>query len=205
MLDQITEWLRAFEAWMERGTWTDLGVVLLIGFLNAPVLISLHELGHAIAVVARRLPLKGLKVGDETLVTLTAGAFRVEMGRVTGNSDVGGYVVYDGRTASPLDVLLISLAGPAASALGVLATAWLAWATRSVGMVSLLLGLATLGGLWGSVGNLVPRRLANGWMSDGLSARGAWREMRDGVGAAPSWRDPNELTSEPPPDPPRAG
>jgi hypothetical protein len=68
-----------------------------------------------------------LRVGDSDDVTLTAGAFRLRLGRLRGDADVGGYVIYDGRSATPRHALAIALAGPAANLLGAVVIAALAY------------------------------------------------------------------------------
>ena len=52
------------------------------------------------------------------------GGFRLELGRLLGAGDMGGYVTYDGRDATPADVLVIALAGPAANVAGSFVTGW---------------------------------------------------------------------------------
>jgi hypothetical protein len=105
MPDKLYEWLEQFQMFMDRGSFGDLLLVVVLGTLGAPLVILVHELGHALAVRARGLPLHGMKVGDETVVTVTAGNFRVELGPLLGKGEVGGYVLYDGRAATPLDAL----------------------------------------------------------------------------------------------------
>jgi Peptidase family M50 len=201
MPDKVYEWLEQFQIFMDRGSFTDLLLVVFFATLGSPLLIFVHELGHAVAVRARGLPLHTLRVGDGATVAITAGNFRMELGRLLGKGDVGGYVRYDGRTASPLDVLVISLAGPAANVVGAAVSLWLATAMWSHGVVSVMLWLHTLGGVSVAAANLRLRGVAHDplrW-SDGLWARAAWHGVRAGAGAAPMWRDPHEGFSVPPP------
>jgi len=201
MPDQVYEWLEQFQMFMDRGSFADLLLVVFLSALGAPLVVLVHELGHALAVRARGLPLHALKVGDEPVVSITAGSFRMELGRLLGKGEVGGYVLYDGRAATPLDALVIALAGPAANLAGAAVTGWLATAMWSSGSVAVMLWLVTLTGVWVAVANLRVGGEAQDprtW-SDGLWARVAWRGVRAGVGAAPMWRDPHEAASVPPP------
>ena len=199
MLDQITEWLQAYQIYMDRqSTVGSLGTIA-IALLALPLLIFVHELGHALAVRARGLPLKKLKVGDKSDVVLTVGGFRMELGRFTGKGDIGGYVLYDARRSTPADILVVSLAGPAANLLGAVATGWLARGTGPDFAASLW--LLTFWGVWLALANLGAHGKEEDpttW-SDGRWARVAWRGIRAGVGAGPPWRDPHESTSVPPP------
>ncbi len=61
----------------------------------APLLVLVHELGHALAVKARGLPLRALKVGDRTDLIVSVG--RSDRAWAPRRSDMGGYVMYDGR------------------------------------------------------------------------------------------------------------
>jgi hypothetical protein len=201
MPDKVYDWLEAFQMFMDRGSFTDLLLVVFLGTLSSPLVIFVHELGHALAVRARGLPLHAMRVGDEAELTIVAGHFRMELGRLLGKGEVGGYVLYDGRAATPLDALTIALAGPAANLVGAAGTAWLATTMWSSGFVSVLLWLVTVSGVWVAAANLRVAGVADDpltW-SDGLWARVAWRGMRAGVGAAPMWRDPHEAASVPPP------
>jgi Zn-dependent protease len=163
---------------MDQGSLGDAIVGCLLAALFAPLLVLVHELGHALAVKARRLPLQGLKVGDRTDLTVSVGAFRIELGRLVGDGDMGGYVMYDARRVTARDALVIALAGPAANLMGAVVTGWLA--VRFAGAAwSLLfmLVLLTIGGAWTAVANLRPAGVAadpSTW-SDGLWVRVAWR------------------------------
>jgi hypothetical protein len=109
MLDKVTEWLQAFQIFMDHVSAPGSLVAIALATLATPLLIFVHELGHALAVRARGLPLEAMKVGHESDVVLTLGGFRMEFGRLTGKGDVGGYVLYDGRRSTPADVLVIAL------------------------------------------------------------------------------------------------
>jgi membrane-associated protease RseP (regulator of RpoE activity) len=170
-----------------------------LGAAGLPVLIFVHELGHALAVKLRGLPLRQLKVGRTSNLILVVGGFRMELGRLHGEGDLGGYVLYDGRRATARDVLVIALAGPFPNLLGALLTGWLA--LRCLGAAPWLpIALVVL--TWLGVvmvdGNLRAKHLAGDptlW-SDGLWARVAWRRRHR---RGPLWPDPNEGTSIAPP------
>ena len=199
MLDTVTEWLQAFQIYMDRRSLAGSLVALGVASIFTPVLFLVHEVGHALAVRARGLPLKELKVGDVSDVALTVGGFRMELGRLTGKGDVGGYVLYDGRRSTPADVLMIALAGPVANLLGAAVTGWLAVGAGADFV--LILWLLTLGGVGTAAVNLRARGVAQDphtW-SDGLWARIAWRGIRAGAGDAPMWRDPDGAVSVAPP------
>jgi hypothetical protein len=87
-------------------------------------------------------------------VTVTAGALRLRLGRLRGDGDVGGYVIYEGASATPRQVLAIALAGPAANLLG--AAVFAALAARADGMLAIVVFLGALASLTMAVGNLRP-------------------------------------------------
>jgi membrane-associated protease RseP (regulator of RpoE activity) len=193
------DWLESFQRFVDRGSLGGALVGLGLALLCTPGLILVHELGHALAVKARGLPLRQLKVGDQTDVILTVGSFRMEFGRLLGEGDVGGYVLYDGRRSTPRDALVIALAGPAANLACAVVTGWLTM--RYAGTtpnIPLTLAMLTAGGVYVAVANLRPTGVAADpltW-SDGLWARVAWRGRHH---AGPMWRDPNEETTVAPP------
>jgi Peptidase family M50 len=199
MPDQVTEWLQAFQIFMDHVSAPGSLVAIALATLATPLLIFVHELGHALAVRARGLPLEAMKVGHESDVVLTLGGFRMEFGRLTGKGDVGGYVLYDGRRSTPADVLVIALAGPVGNLLCAAVTGWLALGAGPSFVASLW--LLTFGSVCMAVANLRVSGEMQGpvrW-SDGRWARVAWRGIRAGVGAGPLWRDPHESASVPPP------
>jgi hypothetical protein len=150
----------------------------LLAALFTPLLVLVHELGHALAVKARGLPLHALKVGDRTDLIVSVGSFRIELGRLLGDGDVGGYVMYDARRVTTRDALVIALAGPAANLAGALVTGWLAVRFAGAGwFIPFTLVLLTVVGVWTALANLRPAGVAadpSTW-SDGLWARVAWR------------------------------
>jgi hypothetical protein len=90
--------------------------------------------------------------------------------------------VFDASRATIRDVLLIALAGPAASLAGTVISAWALSAASPPGVVHDLLWAATLTGVFGVL-NLVPLRLQEGrtgptFRSDGRLALDALRLAR---------------------------
>jgi hypothetical protein len=127
---------------------------------------------------------------------LPIGTLRVELGWASGNGDVGGYVTLGTRYATPIDVLIVSLAGPAASFTAATACAVLAVALISHGMVGVIIGLLAVQGLAMAVGNLIPFGNAQGMWSDGRWAMLAWAARRERRAVLP---DRHEATSVAPP------
>jgi hypothetical protein len=176
--DLIIDVLIAFQRLMDQGS-TGGGLAgCLLAALFSPLLVLVHELGHAVAVKVRGLPLQSLKVGDRTDLILTIGAFRMELGRLVGDGDVGGYVLFDGRRLTPRDALAIALGGPGANLLAAFVTGWLTVRfAGEMGTLPFALGLLTIGGVWMTLANLRPAGEAADpltW-SDGLWARVAWQ------------------------------
>jgi hypothetical protein len=165
---------------MDQGSLGEEIAGFLLAALFTPLLVLVHELGHALAVKARGLPLHALKVGDRTDLIVSVGAFRIELGRLMGNGDMGGYVMYDARRVTTRDALVIALAGPAANLVGALVTGWLAVRFAGAGagwFIPFTLVLLTVVGVWTALMNLRPAGVAadpSTW-SDGLWARVAWR------------------------------
>jgi len=132
-------------------------------------------------------------------LTVTAGAFRLRLGRLQGSGDAGGYVIYDARSATPWHVLVIALAGPAANLLAAAAIA--ALAVRTEGMLSVVLFLWMLASLLTAVTNLQPSGDPGnplGW-SDGRWAQAAWAAGRAPLPRNTAHHDANAATSIAPP------
>jgi hypothetical protein len=195
--DWVYEWLIAFDRIMSQGSLSGALIGLALALLSSPLLIFAHELGHALAVKARRLPLHALGVGDRADVILTVGGFRIELGRLFGHGDVGGYVLYDGHRSTPRDTLVIALAGPAANLAGALLTGWLAMRfAHAAPNIPFTLAMMTIGGLWMALANLRQSGEDPLTWSDGVWVRAAWRVLNR---PGPLWRDPNDATSAAPP------
>jgi hypothetical protein len=179
----VSDWVyvvvEAFVALMDRMTLLDGLVMMVTGTIVVPLVVLIHEAGHAIAALALRRRVAELTVGDDDpVLTVRVGRFRMHLGAIRGRGDVAGFVRYDGFAADARSTFVIALAGPLVSLAGaVLTGALAAWSWPHVGL-SLFLALATIGGLMCCVENL---RLSGhdpaSW-SDGVWVRAAWRVMR---------------------------
>lgn len=143
----------------------------------------LHELGHG--VIARRL------LGGEVQITVgTAGRIAdVRLGQIAMSVNAlghpargAGYASFSASRASARDVVMIALAGPAASLVGCALTGWALFASPSTGIVHNLLWGATAAGAF-CVLNIVPfefqeHRGGPRLRSDGLVALRAARIAR---------------------------
>jgi Zn-dependent protease len=200
--DWVYELVEAFVGFMDRITLVDALTFTVAGTITLPLVVLIHEAGHALAALVLRRRVAELTVGDDTpVVTVRIGGFRLRLGAITGKGDAAGFIVYDGAVAGPRDTFAIALAGPLASLVGALVTCVLtAWAWPQAGL-SWLFGLATLGGLICCVGNLRVSGDDPASWSDGVWVRAAWRVMRrpTPVESVAPWSDPREATSIAPP------
>lgn len=156
------------------------GVVYVL-VASIPVVL-LHELGHA-AVAQRRL-------GAEVDVTVGGWAefARLRLGQISVSLNVlgrygtaSGVAKFDAARATARDILVIAVAGPAASLVGTVATAW-AWSATTSGIGHHLLWAATAVGAT-AVLNLIPlayqeRRGGATFRTDGLVVLDAVRVIR---------------------------
>jgi len=184
MPDWVYELVEAFAAAVGNMSLLDALALAVLGTIVVPVVVLIHETGHALAAFALRRPVAELTVGnDEPVLVVRIGAFQLRLGAITDVGGLAGFVLLEGAHARPRDMLAIALAGPLASLAGALITFAVAvWAWPEL-WLSLLFGLATLGGLVLGVGNL--RRHGDGpetW-SDGVWVRAAWRAMREAPAA----------------------
>ena len=199
MPDWIYDALESFQTFMDKGSLLDAALLLGISAIGAVLAVAIHECGHALAAVLTGHRVRELRVGGTDDVTLNAGGFQLRLGRLRGAGDVAGYVIYDGRSASPRHTLIIALAGPtadllAAAAIGVLAV-------RADGLLSVVLLLWALVGLADAFVNLRPAGDPDTpaeW-NDGRWVQAAWAARRAGSVEDPASSDPNAATSVPPP------
>lgn len=199
MADWFYDALESFQAFMDKGSLADVAVMLGISAIGTLLVVAVHECGHALAALLTGSCVRELRVGDSDDVTVTAGAFRLRLGRLRGDGDVGGYVSFDGRSATPRQILAIALAGPAANLLGAAVTG--ALAVRAEGMLSVVLFLWMHASLATALSNLRPRGDLDTpaeW-SDGRCAQIAWAARRTPLVVNPACSDPNTATSVAPP------
>jgi hypothetical protein len=197
--DWIYEALESFQSFMDKGSLLDAAFMLVISALGAALVIAMHEGGHALAALLTGNRVHELRVGDTDDVTLAAGSFRLRLGRLRGDGDLGGYVIYDAGSATPRHVLAIALAGPAANVIGAALIA--ALALRADGMLSVMLFLWMLASLTTAIANLRPSGDPDtpATWSDGRWAQVAWTARRAPLPPSAASSDPNIATSAPPP------
>jgi hypothetical protein len=118
---------------------------------------ALHELGHAL--VARRLlglPVDIVVGTTGRIVQLQLGQISMSVNALASPARVGGSAMFDASRARARDILLIALAGPAASAVGVLLSLALLRTAAASGFVHDLLWASVLFGVFAVVLNLIP-------------------------------------------------
>lgn len=148
--------------------------LLYIAVAGIPVTM-LHELGHA--VIARLLLGGNIWVTIGTagrIADVRLGQIRVSINALSHPARRAGHASFSASRASARDIVMIALAGPAASLVGCGLTGWALSASPSSGIVHGLLWGATLGGAFGAL-NLIPfefqeRRGGPRHRSDGLLA-----------------------------------
>ena len=157
-------------------------VAVVYIFLGAIPVTLVHELGHALA--ARRLLDASVDIGIGSfgeVARVQLGEISMRVNALASPLRAAGSAEFDASEAYARDVLLIALAGPAASAIGTaVAIAALAVAPAD-GFVHHVVWATVLGGVFGVL-NLIPfkyRDRANGPLhqSDGWLALHAARTM----------------------------
>ncbi len=139
------------------------GLLLLSLWLH----IVLHEGGHAIAGVARRMRVWAIGIGPWRLEHSPAGWRWRHGGHVRG---IGGFVMLlprAGEAASRLDSIVHVLGGPLANLVAALAAA-LAASALDGGNAAAVLNVFAVAGVMLGVVNLLPFHVA-GWRTDGLN------------------------------------
>jgi hypothetical protein len=178
MPDWVYEVMEASLAAMATTSLLEALLLAALGTLVWPIVVLIHETGHALAAFALGRRVSELTVGDdEPVLTVRVGGFRLRLGALTGEGEPAGFVVHEAGER-PRDTLVIALAGPIASLAGAAVTAAATvWAWPEL-WLSVLFGLATFGGIIGFVGALqVSGDRPENW-SDGVWVRAAWRAMR---------------------------
>ena len=153
------------------------------GFIIAGIpVVLLHELGHALAAIRLLGGDVEVSVGSVGKIADTRlGGIAVSLNAVSNPIGTSGSAEFDASRATARDVLLIALAGPAASFVGTVLTASL-FVGASAGVLRDFLWAATFVGALGVL-NLIPftlkeRRNGPSMRSDGRLALDALRVVR---------------------------
>jgi hypothetical protein len=159
--------------------------LLCIAIAALPVTL-LHELGHAVA--ARRLLGSDVQVSVGStgkLADIQLGQIALAINALSHPGRASGAAEFDASRATARDILLIALAGPAASLVGTVLTAWALSAASPSGALHNLLWAATAAGVFGVL-NLVPLSFQEG--RDGPSVRTDGRLALDALRVARALR-----------------
>jgi membrane-associated protease RseP (regulator of RpoE activity) len=169
-------------------------VAAIVCVIGLPLLTLIHELGHAIAVRLRGLPLESLVVGDADDLILRIGGVTLRFGRMLDGDADAGFVRYDAAQASPDDRIVIALAGPAANLVVAPVFAGLAAIGGTSGPFDACLWLLAAVSVVLAVVDLVPSGTpgTSTSISDGRVVQLAWAARR---GPVLHWTEPE---AEPP-------
>ena len=127
------------------------------GALTAIPLTLLHEIGHALA--ARRLldtPVRVVVGSFGELAKVQLGRISISLSALSSPASVAGSAEFDASRARARDVVLIAIAGPAASAAGLVVCLLAYAATPPDGVVHDLLWAATGNSVFAVLFNLMP-------------------------------------------------
>ena len=156
--------------------------LVLAAVLGIPLTL-LHEIGHAVA--ARKALGTGVEVNVGStgkLAEFKLGQVRFQINAVSTSADRGGHGAFDVSRARACDIIVISLAGPAASLAGAVATALLWRATSQGSAPHDVLWVATVVGAMGVIMTLIPleitERSGERWRTDGRLALDAYQRSR---------------------------
>jgi hypothetical protein len=207
MGDWILDTLESMNDTIAQQSPLDMTFWCAVGILALPFLALVHELGHAVAVRVRGLPLKAIVVGDAADLTVRGGTATLQLGRVLGDGRLRGHVLYESTRASASDMIVVALAGPLANLVAAPAFAAVALADATGGMLDADLWLLTLASVLLGVGNLIPHGMPGspGPVSDGRHIQIAWERRGTPVS---EWTDviaPAPEAPAPPASPPPAG
>jgi peptidase M50-like protein len=205
MSDLVYSALEAFHSFMSGGSLTELIVAVLLTGGGIYVVVALHECGHALAALLMGKDVHELRVGTEDRLHVTWGRFRLTLGVLEeGGDDAAGHVVWDAGAATPMQVFVITVAGPIANLLAALVLAVVAASFDGPAAVCLFLAAMTHARM--GVTNLWPGgdpQRPDEW-NDGRWAAWAWARRGVPPRVAPRRADPNAATSVPPPGAPRS-
>jgi membrane-associated protease RseP (regulator of RpoE activity) len=158
MVDWSFDVLRSIAAALVSASAWDTAIVFaIVMVLGLPFLTLVHEVGHALAVRVRGLPLESLAVGDADDLSIRAGGVLLRFGRMLDDDAAAGFVRYDASKASAGDVIVVALAGPFANALAAPALAGAALISGTHGPLDACLWILSVGSVLIAVGNLIPR------------------------------------------------
>lgn len=157
--------------------------VMIFIFVGAIPMTLLHELGHALAARALLDAPVSVAVGSYgTFARLRLGEISVSLNAIASPARVGGSATFDASRATARDMLLIALAGPAASAAGLVVAALALAALPDQGIAHGVAWAAVLASAFGVL-NLIPltlreRRDGPSLQTDGRLALDAARVLR---------------------------
>lgn len=181
-MDAVYFVVEALVAFAEREPSSFFVTLALLAVLSIPVTL-LHETGHA---VVARMTLETdveVRVGDVgKLAELQLGEIRFHVNVASTFSGPAGHAAFDDSRARARDIIVIALAGPAASLIGTVVTALICNASSPGTALHDVFWAATVVGAWGVVINLIPMELAQRrgerWRTDGRLALDAFRTLR---------------------------
>jgi hypothetical protein len=151
------------------------------------VVTAIHESGHLVAALWTGQEHVALRIGSfGGLIDQRLGALRADVALVGVPWRSSGDVSFDAAQTTARQMLVIALAGPAASLAGAGGTAWISASTRS-SSVSEFFAMATVAGVFAGLLNLIPMTLTQGTRrnpgarvaTDGRHARDALRVLAD--------------------------
>jgi hypothetical protein len=207
MVDWVLDVLVSGSALISRTSVSEMIVLCSVtGLIGLPLLVLVHELGHAAAVLLRGLPLESIVVGNADDLTFRVGAVVVRVGRVLEGAGPGDFVEFEAKRASANDLLVIALAGPLANLVVAPLLAVLALAS-SGGALDASLWLLSAGSVVMGVRNLIPRGMpgTTDAISDGRFVQLAWsRRGRPVTGSGdlpPVPPEPSPASEPPSPEP----
>jgi hypothetical protein len=150
-----------------------LALVLLYILVAGIPATALHELGHALVARQRLgIPVNVVVGTTGRIAQLQLGQISMSINALGSPARVGGSATFDASRARARDILLIALAGPAASAVGVLLSVVLLRAAPASGFVHDVLWASVLFGVFAVVLNLIPFDFTEGRDGHGAQTDG---------------------------------
>ena len=87
--DWVYDGLEGFQGYLDRGGPLEFVLTLALTFGGYHFLVFVHELGHALAVRARGLPVREFAVGDRADVVVRVAGMRMRFGRASDDAAEG--------------------------------------------------------------------------------------------------------------------